>query len=140
DNDFFVHGGSGSVGAVVGRFLGDLHVVDVGFSHAGCRDLDKLGLVVQFGDGNTATIAHGRLDAAHQLVQNGEHAAALGDAAFNALGDEFVRIVGGILEVAISRAGRHGTNAAHAPICLVRAALIEDHFAGGLFRTGKHAA
>ena len=38
------HPSKPSIPAVVGRFLGDLHVVDVGFAHPGAGDADELRL------------------------------------------------------------------------------------------------
>ena len=46
------------VGPVIRRFLGDLHVVDMAFSNAGCGDFNKFGFVVHVLDRGTATVTH----------------------------------------------------------------------------------
>src|SRR5690606_6691502 len=126
--------------AVVGRFLGDLHVMDVGFTYACRGDFDELGLGAHLFDGSTAAIAHGSAYAADQLINDGDNAALVRYTAFYAFRHELIDVVGGILEVAICRAVGHGAQAAHAAIRLVRPALEQHDFAGSLFGSGEHAA
>jgi hypothetical protein len=47
-----------SVSAVVGRFLGDLHVVHMRLAHAGRRNFHELGFLAQLIDGGAAAVAH----------------------------------------------------------------------------------
>src|SRR5690606_19209753 len=76
----------------------------------------------------------------HQLIDDGDHAALVCHAAFDAFGNKLVDVVGGVLEVTVGRAFGHGAQAAHAAVGLVGTALIQHHFAGGFFGTGEHAA
>ncbi len=50
--------------AVVGGFLGDDHVVDVGFTEAGSGDADEAAFFGEFGDGARADVTHTALQAA----------------------------------------------------------------------------
>jgi hypothetical protein len=50
--------------AVVGGFLGDDHVVDVGFTEAGGGDADEVALFGEFGDGARAYVTHTAFEAA----------------------------------------------------------------------------
>ncbi len=133
----------GLVGAVVGRFLGDLHVVHMRFTDAGGGDLDELGLVVHLGDRGAAAVAHGGAHATSHLEDDADHAALVGHAAFDALGHQLVGVgvAGGrFLEVAIRAALLHGADGAHAAVALVAAALVEDDLARRFLGAGKHAA
>src|SRR5690606_2744982 len=57
-------------GAVVRRFLHDLHVMDVAFALAGATDLDELRLAAHPFDGAATDVAHGGAQAAHQLMED----------------------------------------------------------------------
>src|SRR5690606_18150137 len=85
---------TGSVGAVVGRLFGDLHVMDVGFTYPSRGDFDKLCFGTHIVDAGAAAIAHRGTDTTHQLVDDGQDAALVRDAAFDAFGDELVGVVG----------------------------------------------
>src|SRR5690606_19715050 len=102
-----------SIRPVVGGFFGDLHVVDVRFAHPGGGDFHEFGLGVEILDGGAAAIAHGGPDAAHQLENDGNDAALVGDARLDAFGNQLVDVVVGILEIAVGRAVGHGAQAAH---------------------------
>src|SRR5690606_25694016 len=106
----------GSIRPIVRRFFRDLHVVHVRFTHAGRSDFNELGLAAHFLNGLAAAIAHGGPDAAYQLIDDGDDAALVGHAAFDAFGHELVSVVGRVLEVAVGRAVAHGAHAAHAAI------------------------
>src|SRR4051794_5900057 len=86
--------------AVIWRFLGDLDIVDVRFTHAGGADLDELRARAQLLDGRAAGVAHARPDAAHELLDDAERAALVRYPALDALGNELVDVHLGVLEVA----------------------------------------
>src|SRR5690606_24209472 len=109
---------------VVGSFFGNLYVVDVRLADARSRDFNELALGAHVFNGGAAAIAHRGAQAADQLIDDGQHAAFVRDAAFNAFGHEFVRVVGRVLEIAVRRTVFHGAEAAHATIGLVRTALV----------------
>src|SRR3954469_19395542 len=90
-----------SVDVVIRRFLRDLHVVHVGFAHAGESDLHEFRLRAHLVHGAAAGVAHARAHAAHQLQDDGAGRALVGNAALDAFGHELVRVVLGILEVAV---------------------------------------
>src|SRR5471032_37928 len=127
-------------GTVVRRFLGDLHIVDMRFTHAGRGDFHELGLVAQLVYRRAAAVTHGLAYAADHLEDDGQHAALVGHAAFDAFGHELVGLHARFLEITVGRAVRHRADAAHAAIRFVAAALVQDHFAGRLFRAGEHRA
>src|SRR5690606_5025252 len=110
------------------------------FAYAGGGDFDELRLGAHVVDAGAAAVAHRGADAAHQLVDDGQHAALVGHAAFDAFGHQLVGVVGGILEVAVGRAVGHRAQAAHAAVRLVRTALEQHDFAGGFLGAGEHAA
>src|SRR5690606_15875851 len=89
-----------------------------------------------------AAVAHGRSQAADELVDDVGERALVDDPALDALGDQLV--LGGdvALEVAVLRvrAGLHGAHRAHAPVLLEPLALVEDHVAGRLVDAGEQAA
>ncbi len=99
DENFVVHeskrrreaddGDGSSVDVIVGRFLRDLHVVDMTFTHARRSDLHKLGLAAHRLDRAAAAIAHGRTHATDQLVDDGDQRPFVRHAPFDALGHEF---------------------------------------------------
>src|SRR5258705_2115610 len=93
--------------AVIWRFLGYLHIVDVRFAHAGGADLDELRARAQLLDGRAAGIAHARPDAAHELLDDAERAALVRHPTLDALGNELVHVHLGVLEVAVRRAFLH---------------------------------
>ena len=75
-------------------------------------------------------------------MDDGAHRAFVGHAAFDAFGHQFFDAGGGVLEVAVGRAGfaGHGAQGAHAPVGFVVAALEQFHFAGGFFGAGQQRA
>ena len=86
---------------IVGRFFGDLHVMDMGFTNASTSNLYELRALVKFRNGRAATIAHARANAALELMHDGADGAFVRHAALNALGHEFFGIVLRVLKVAI---------------------------------------
>ena len=79
---------------VVGGFAGDDDVVDVALAEAGVGDADEARVGLQLCDGAAAEVAHAGAQAADELVDHGFERAAVGDAAFDAFGDEFGEAVG----------------------------------------------
>ena len=72
-------------------------------------------------------------------MQHGASRAFVGHLPFDALGHQLV--AGGVLlEIAIRRSTRHGTDGSHTAIGFEAATLVEDNLAGGLVRTCDHAA
>src|SRR6185503_10387630 len=97
---------------VVGRFLGDLHVVHVALAHAGAGDAHELRARAHGGDVLGAGVTHGGAQAAGKLVQDGH---------------EVLELARGVLEVTVGRtvAFAHRPERTHAAIRLVRGALVE---------------
>src|SRR5512135_2630377 len=90
--------GVGSADTVIGRFLGDSHVVHVALAHAGAGDPHELRARAHLVDAGAAGITHGSAQAARQLVQDRDDAALVGDAAFDALGHELLELRRRVLE------------------------------------------
>ena len=84
---------------VVGGFAGNDDVVDVGFAETGVGDANEAGVSLEVGDGFAAEIAHAGAEAADELKDHGLEGAAVGDAAFDAFGDELGEAVAGWLRV-----------------------------------------
>src|SRR5690242_8360310 len=99
--------------AVVRRFLGDLHVVDVALTLAGACDLHELRLAAHLLDGRAADIAHGRAQATHQLVDDAADRAAVRHAALDAFRHQLVG-VRSVLEVAVLGPLLHRRQRTHA--------------------------
>src|SRR5580698_110044 len=87
--------------AVIGRFLGDGHIVHMAFAHTGVGDAHEFGPGAHDLDGAAAGVAHRRAQAAGQLVQDGNETALVGDAALDALRHELLQLRRGILEVPV---------------------------------------
>src|SRR5699024_6617360 len=83
---------------IVGRFLGDVDVVGMALLEARAGDLDKLRLLVEFGDGGAAAVTHTGPDAAHQLEDGVSHGALVRHTALNALGNQLFAV---LLEVPV---------------------------------------
>ncbi len=64
-------------GTIIRSFLGDRDVVDMTFSHARARDAYKFRLAAHFLDRGAARVAHGRANAANQLMDDGNQAVSL---------------------------------------------------------------
>lgn len=62
------------------------------FADAGGCDFDELCLVLHIGYRGAAAVAHTGTHAAGHLVDDADHGAFVGHAAFDAFGDEFVGI------------------------------------------------
>src|SRR5216683_4386778 len=90
-----------SFNVVIRRFLGDLHVVDVGFAHPRRRDLDERRARAHLLDRAAARISHARPQSAHELRDDRGHRPLVRDAALDAFGHELVGIHLGVLEIAI---------------------------------------
>src|SRR3546814_18162516 len=75
-----------SAGAVVRRFLRDLHVMHVALALAGTGDLHELRPRAHVLDGGAADVAHGRAQAAGELVHHAAPRAALRRVTFAAFG------------------------------------------------------
>src|SRR6476620_8406017 len=116
-----------SAGAVIRRFLRDLHVVHVALSLSGAGHLHERRLLAHLLDGGAADVAHRRAQAAGELVHDAAEWPAVRHAAFDALGHELVG-VGRILEIAVLRAFLHRAERAHPAVALVAAALEQFGF------------
>lgn len=101
--------------------------MDVAFAQAAAGDLDELGVGAEFLEGVGTEVAHARADAAHELEDDVGEGAFVGDAAFDAFGDEFA---GGVLGVAVASTFFHGAEGAHAAVGFEAAALVVDALAG----------
>ena len=111
------------------------------FHDAGIGDAHELG-VVQVVDGGGAAIAHARAQPARHLVDNLLHRALVRHAAGNALGHQFLGILGVALEVAVLRAVLllHGLQGAHAPVALELTTVIYNGVARTFLRSGHQRA
>src|SRR3546814_9251397 len=89
-----------SARAIVRRFLRDLHVMHVALALAGTGDLPELRPRAHVLDGGTADVAHGRAQAAGELVHHAAERAAVRHAAFDAFRHELLGVPY-VLEVAI---------------------------------------
>ena len=112
--------------------------MDVAFALAGAGHLDEGRLRAHGLDGGAAHIAHGGAQTTGQLMHHARQRAAHGDTPFDAFWHQLVGI-GSILEITILAALFHRTQATHAAIALVAAALEQFDFTGRLFSAGKQA-
>src|SRR3990172_12229404 len=92
-------------------------------AYARGSDLDELRPGADRFDAVAPEIAHARAQAAHELLDDGDHRAFVGHPALHAFGDELVGVHRGVLEIAVRRALLHGAQRPHATIGFVRAAL-----------------
>src|SRR5690625_4774486 len=90
---------------VVGGLFSDADIVDVTLPHAGGGHPHETGPGAHQVDAVAAGVAHGRAQAAHHLVDDDGYRALVGHAALDALGNQFFRALGGVLEVTV--AGAH---------------------------------
>src|SRR6516165_5590465 len=134
--------GTASGHPVVGCLLGDADIVHVTLAHPGARDAHEHGAGAHVGDVATAGVAHGRPQAAGELMQDGHDASLVGHAALDAFGHELLELGRGVLEVPVRRAVplRHGAERAHAAIGLVGGALVELYLAGRFLGAGEQSA
>ena len=98
------------------------------------------GAGAQIVDVGRAGIAHRRLDAADELVNDILGGALVGHLTFDPFGHQLERILDILLEIAIRAAPRHGAHRAHAAIALVGAALVEKGLARRLLGACQHRA
>src|SRR5690606_2494683 len=77
-------------GVVVRRFLGDVDVVGVRLAQPCRRDAHEPAVAVHLVDGRGAAVAHGRSQAADELVDDVGERALVDDPALDALGDQLV--------------------------------------------------
>src|SRR5258705_143720 len=126
--------------AVVGGFLGDDYVVDVGFAEAGGGDTDEFAFFGELFQRARADVAHAAFEATDELIGEAAERYFIGDTAFDTFGDGFAAL-GRVLDDGVAvRARVHGASGAHAAIGLEGASLIENRFAGGFFGAGEKAA
>src|SRR5437763_1134893 len=76
--------------AVIRCFLGDVDIVQVAFGHAGGGDAAEAGFGAEAFDVGGAAVAHAGAEAADHLIDKIAQVAAIGDAAFDAFGDELL--------------------------------------------------
>src|SRR5262245_36521988 len=114
-----------SVHPVVGRLFGDDDVVHVALAQTLLRDSHEGGVLAHGGDRLAPDVAHGRAEAADQLVEALAERPLVRHAPLDPLGDELVAVPAA-LEVAVARAGPHGADRAHAAVRLVAAPLVQD--------------
>src|SRR5262249_16868778 len=91
-------------------------IVDVAFAPAGGGDALEAAVSLHVLDGPIAGVAHGRAQAADELVDDVADRALVGHAAFDALRHQLERIRDLLLEIAIGGAARHGADRAHAAV------------------------
>ena len=127
--------------AVVRRFLGDLHVVNVGLVKASAGDLYEFRLGAHFLNIAAAGVTHGGAQAAHQLVDDGAHHAFIRHATFDAFRYQFFGTGIFVLEVAVGAALvlGHRAHGPHAAVGFVGTALVKLDFTRRFFGTGQQA-
>src|SRR5699024_4791555 len=84
-----------------------------------------------------ANIAHGRLEATSQLMQNAGDRALIGNLTLDTFRHELERVAYFRLEITIRRAACHRTDRTHAAIGFERAAIMEIDFTRAFFRTSQ---
>ena len=87
--------------AIVRCFFGDLHVVDVGFSHASAGDAHKLRLGTHLLDVGAAGVTHRGTQTAHQLVNDRGERPFVRNATFDAFRHQLLGTRRGVLEVTV---------------------------------------
>src|SRR5699024_1341250 len=133
---------STSLHDVVRGLDGHLDIVRVAFLQPGRGEADELALGLEIIDGARADVEHRLPQTAGELVGDLLEVSAVGDAAFDALGDE-VGVGGDVgLEVAVLRVGPalarcHRAQRAHAAVGLVLLAVDEDELSGRLIAAGQ---
>ena len=90
--------------------------MDVRLAHTGRGDLDKFGSGAHLFNGGAAAVAHACAKSPDHLVKNGKYAALVWHPAFYALGNQFIGVIGRVLEIAVGGAVLHGADGAHAAI------------------------
>ena len=107
---------------------------------AGGGDLDEPGLGAQgfyiFG----SAISHTRPQSADELIDVSGERTFVRNLAFDAFGNEFGGLHLVFLEIAIPAAALHGAERSHPAIDLEGAAMVDDGFAGSLFRARKQVS
>src|SRR6476469_5363563 len=129
---------------IIGRFDGHLDVVRVGLPQTCGGDPNERAALLQFRDRRGSGVEHGLSQTTDQLVRHRCQGPAIGNMAFDALGDQH-RVGGDIgLEVAIlgirrtaATTGGHCAERSHAAIGLELLAIDEDQLAGALVAAGK---
>src|SRR6266850_5428846 len=86
---------------VVGSFLHDLHVVNVGFAHPRGGDLDELRPGAQLIHRRAAGVAHAGANAVEKLLDHRDRASLVRDATLDAFGHQLVDVHLRILEIAV---------------------------------------
>src|SRR3954463_16113299 len=116
--------------AIVRRLFRDRHVVRMRLSETGARDSDEARLLHVL-DRRGAAVAHGRREAADELVGDRAHRAFVADAAFDPFRDELVDVLDVALEIAVlrERPRAHGAERPHAAVFLESLPLDEDDLA-----------
>ena len=112
--------------------------MDVALTQSRRRDAHKASFALQFVDGPAPAVAHSGAQAPDQLGDHVGQRALVGDAAFDALGDQFRNLA--FLRVAVSRSCGHGSNGAHAAVSLEAAPLKEDRLARAFLGPRKKAS
>src|SRR5678815_4696594 len=115
-----------STDAIIGRFLGDRHVVHVTLAHPGTGDAHELRAGAHLVYVVAARVAHRRAQPPRELVQDRDDTALVRHAALDAFGHQLFELRGRVLEIAVARPLRLGHRAqrSHSAIGLVGSALI----------------
>src|SRR5579863_5738050 len=118
----------------------------VGFPQPRAADTHEPSFLQQLRNGGAPAIAHSGFQSANHLIDDHRDRAAVGNAAFDALRNQFreairfaVRcrdscrgITLGALKITLARSLGHGAKRSHAAIRLERPPLVQDQFAGTL--------
>src|SRR5690554_4906284 len=129
-----------STDAVVRRFLGDGHVVNVALTHTGIGNPHKFRLGAHFVHGGAASVTHGGAQAANQLVHDVTHRALAGNTTFDTFRNQLFNAFAGVLEVTVAGALPHGTQGTHTTVGFIATTLEQFDFTRGFVSTGQQAA
>src|SRR4051794_3264623 len=101
--------------AVIGRFLRDGDVMRMALLHTCRAHQNEAGPRAQLLNVASATVAHACPQSAYQLVDERRQWTLVRHSPLDSLGNQLVPR-GGILPVAVLRAGHHGAERTHSPI------------------------
>src|SRR5678816_1811751 len=124
---------------VIGRFLRDDDIVDVGFLEARLGDLHEAGPFLEGGDVLAAAIPHAGAKTADQLGHQGRDAALVRHAPFDAFRYELFFFHLG-LHITVLASLAHRADRPHAAISLEGAPLVQDGLARRFLGAGEQAA
>src|SRR5690606_29688409 len=122
---------------IVGALAGNCDTVRMAFPQARIGNAHEGCFFAELFQRLRTHITHRSAQAPCKLVKNRGYRPFIGDLSLDTFRYELQFIAHFSLEITISRTARHGSDRAHAAICLERAALMQIDFAGAFLRTGQ---